>query len=91
VIRVNGRFACNSVEALHSACLEGLGIARLPEFLVGQDLADGRLVPILEHSRAVSDSAIYAVRPPGSFVPAKTRAFIDFLAARFSPTPPWRL
>lgn len=89
-VRIDGRFACNSVEALHAACLAGLGIARLPEFLVGDDLAAGRLVALLEDCRAPSESAIHAVRPPGDVVPSKTRAFIDFLVGRFTPVPPWR-
>ena len=89
-VSIGGGFTCNSVEALHAACLAGVGIARLPEFLVGPDLVAGRLVRLLDDHRLPSESAIYAVRAPSDFVPAKTRAFIDFLVARFTPTPPWR-
>ncbi|MEO5325773.1 LysR family transcriptional regulator [Mesorhizobium sp. CC13] len=89
-VRMDGRFTCNSVEALHAACLAGVGIARLPEFMVGSDLAEGRLISLLNDARLPSESAIYAVRPDADFVPMKTRSFIDFLVDRFSPTPPWR-
>jgi hypothetical protein len=33
--------------------------------------------------------AIYAVYPHRRHLPAKTRAFIDFLAASFGPEPYW--
>ena len=32
---------------------------------------------------------IYAVYLPDRHPPAKVRAFIDFIAARFAPEPPW--
>ncbi|KTT63217.1 hypothetical protein NS383_20975 [Pseudomonas oryzihabitans] len=90
-IKTGGSFVCNSVEALHMACLAGLGIARLPEFLLGEDLASGRLVSLLDEVRPSTGSNIYAVRPAGHIVPAKSRAFIDFLLARFTPRPPWSI
>lgn len=89
-IRIDGGFTCNSVDAMHTACLAGVGIARLPESMIGSDLAEGRLISLLNDSRLPSESAIYAVRPDADFVPTKTRAFIDFLVDRFTPTPPWQ-
>lgn len=90
-VRFGGTFACNNVEALHAACVAGVGIARLPEFIVSQDLATGRLISLLDNHRLPSASAIYAVRAALDFVPAKTTAFIDFLENRFCPVPPWQL
>lgn len=88
-IKTAGSFVCNSVEALHMACLAGVGIARLPSFLIANDLSNGTLISLLEHARLPADSNIYAIRVAGNIVPAKSRAFIDFLVARFSPLPPW--
>ncbi|MFS3136046.1 LysR family transcriptional regulator [Gluconacetobacter sacchari] len=88
-IKLGGSFVCNSVEALHMACLAGIGIARLPEFLLAADLSCGRLISLLNDARLPTNSKIYIVRPAGNIVPAKTRAFIDFLVARFTPRPPW--
>ncbi|WP_342629517.1 LysR family transcriptional regulator [Nguyenibacter vanlangensis] len=88
-MKPGGSFVCNSVEALHMACLAGIGIARLPEFLLGADLSSGRLISLLDDVRLPTGSNIYAVRPAGTIVPAKSRAFIDFLVARFMPRPPW--
>lgn len=36
-----------------------------------------------------ADVAIYAVYPHCRYLPAKTRAFIDFLAESFGPEPYW--
>lgn len=86
-IRVSGRFRSDSPEAMRTAALRGHGIAGLPTFMLGNAIADGLLVPLLT-AYPVAEAGLYAVRPPGP-PPAKTRAFIDALAARFGPEPSW--
>ena len=56
--------------------------------MIGEDLRSGRLVPLLtNYSQESSDiPAVYLARHN---LPAKLRAFIDFLAAHFAPIPPW--
>ncbi|MCC5977242.1 MAG: LysR family transcriptional regulator [Salinarimonas sp.] len=90
-LKLQGAFACNTVESLHAAALAGAGIARLPAFLIGDDVEAGRLKPILEEYRPPAESAIYAVRPGGGITIPAARVFIDFLVARFQPVPPWQL
>jgi len=77
-------FSCNSVEALYMACMAGVGIARLPEFLVKEDLSAGRLISLLNDSRLSTGSSIYAVRLPTNILPAKTRSYIDHLLKWFN-------
>lgn len=89
-LKLQGAFACNTLEALHAAVLAGVGIARLPAFLIGEDIAAGRLVSILEEYRPPAESAIYAVRPGAGITMPAARVFIDFLVARFQPVPPWQ-
>ena len=48
ILRVSGNFEANSASALYQAVLAGVGIARLATFLVGHDLQQGHLVPLLE-------------------------------------------
>ena len=86
-IRVTGRFRSDSPEAMRAAALGGHGIAGLPTFMLGNAMVDGLLVPLLT-DYPVAEAGLYAVRPPGP-PPAKTRAFIDALAARFGPEPSW--
>lgn len=87
-VRVRGRVWSNNGDALYHAALEGLGILLNPTFIIGDALRDGRLVPVLPgwEAPALSVNAVY---PPNRFLPAKTRGFIDHLAARFGPAPYW--
>ncbi|WP_341702739.1 LysR family transcriptional regulator [Ferrovibrio sp.] len=87
-IRVSGRLHANNGDALRAAALAGHGIVRLPSFIVGPDLAAGLLVPVLEDFTP-PPAGIYAVYPAQRYLTPKVRAFIDFLAERFGPEPPW--
>jgi DNA-binding transcriptional LysR family regulator len=58
-----------------------MGIARVGRFSVAQELADGRLVPILERFNPGDVELIHAVFVGGANTPARVRAFVDFLAA----------
>jgi DNA-binding transcriptional LysR family regulator len=88
VYRVRGNLECNSADAVYHAALAGLGIARLSSYLVGPDLRAGRLVRLLP-AYTQEDSNILAIYQARRNLPAKVRAFIDFLAARLGPVPPW--
>jgi len=77
-VRIAGRFSSTHLASLLSAAREGLGIANLPLWLVGEDLATGRLQALLEDWQ-VADQPINAVLPPGRHIPARTRVFLDLL------------
>ncbi len=81
VVRVSGNLETNNAEAIHGALLDGVGLGLLPLWLVGADLRTGRLVRALPDYQG-TDSAIYAVYPPGRHLSPKVRSFIDFLAER---------
>jgi len=76
------RLCANNAEVLRQACAQGQGIALLPTFIAGADLASGALVPVLENYRA-PEIALYAIYPPTRHLSSKVRLFIDFLVARF--------
>src|SRR3954452_5833181 len=88
-VRVHGRYACDNWEVLREWALAGLGIALKSTWDVRQQLEDGSLVPLFPGYTFASDVAIYAVYPHRRFLPAKTRAFIEFLADSFGPEPYW--
>jgi DNA-binding transcriptional LysR family regulator len=88
-VRVHGRYACDNWEVLREWALAGLGVALKSTWDVRRQLEDGSLVPLLPGYTFGNDVGIYAVYPHRRHLPAKTRAFIDFLAESFGPEPYW--
>jgi DNA-binding transcriptional LysR family regulator len=88
-VQVKGNLRANNGDALRAATLAGLGVARQPTFIVADDLRAGTLVALALDQPEIQTSAVHAVYLPDRRPPAKVRAFIDFLAASFSPEPPW--
>lgn len=80
-VRVSGPLVANNGEALAAAARGGLGIARLPAFMVEDAIASGELVEILPECRPDSEP-VHAVYPAGRHLPQKVRLFSDFLADR---------
>ena len=88
-VRVSGRYACDNWEVLREWALAGMGVALKSTWDVYRHLEDGSLVSVCPGYTFGSDVAIYAVYPHRRFLPAKTRVFIEFLAASFGPEPYW--
>ncbi len=83
-IEVTGPFRSNSGEALRSAALDGVGLVLLPEWMVGEDVAAGRLAALLEGLAAWPEryqAEIYAVHVRADRMPAKIAAFVAQLLA----------
>jgi DNA-binding transcriptional LysR family regulator len=72
----------SQLEVLYAAAVAGLGVAGLPTFMAAQALLDGRLVRVLPEWHG-GRLKIYASIPTRKHVPARTRAFIDFLVETF--------
>jgi LysR family transcriptional regulator for bpeEF and oprC len=77
------RYVVNSPNAARNAVLSQLAIGLLADYLVKDLIAAGKLERILPEY-ATLEQAIYAVFVHRNYMPAKTRAFIDFLAAKLS-------
>lgn len=68
--------------SLRRLALEGAGLARLSVFAVAEDVQAGRLVPLLEQFNPGDVLEAHVVfLGQGGRLPARVRAFIDFLAA----------
>jgi DNA-binding transcriptional LysR family regulator len=83
-LNVTGTIEANSGEALSQLAREGVGIARVGMFSVEEDIAAGRLVPLLEAYNPQDREAINALFVGGATMPARVRAFVDFLAERLT-------
>ena len=88
-VRVAGPVHSNSGGFARALAVEGVGIAYEPDFIVGDDVRAGRLVPILR-TFAPPVSGIHVVYASRRHLSAKVRAFAEFLAERFA-TPTWAL
>lgn len=86
-VPVGGPVSANFGEALRMAALLGQGIAMHPTYMVEADIAAGRLVIVLPDS-APAGLSIHAVYPQRN-VPARVRAFIEFLADWLAREAPW--
>ena len=78
VVPVQGSYCSNNGEVLCEAAAQGLGIVLLPDFIVAEALAEGRLQRILEGYEPPPFS-LYGLYPSRHFVPAKIRLFLDFV------------
>jgi DNA-binding transcriptional LysR family regulator len=80
------RFASNNVGAVRGAVLAGAGISMLAEFMVADDIAAGRLVPVLPEWRNRPTDA-HAVYPARQNLPPRLSLFLDHLARALDPAP----
>jgi DNA-binding transcriptional LysR family regulator len=81
-VPVNGAVTISNALALHRAARDGLGPVLLADWLVGEDLRNGRLVDLFPRFEATAtdfDTAAWLLYPSRTYVPRKVRAFIDFL------------
>lgn len=88
-IGIRGDLRANNGDALVAAAVAGQGLVYEPTFLLGDEIRAGRLVALALDRPPIELPGIYAVYAAHRRPPAKTRAFIDFLAARFGDPPAW--
>lgn len=79
-VRPIGPLVTDNSETALMAALEGIGIALLPDWLVGSALRTRKLVRVLPDWQGKNEGGVYAISPPGRLVPTKTRVFIDAVA-----------
>ena len=78
-VTVSGPLSINDPGALISAALAHAGVLLIDKGLLGDTIQDGQLVPILPGYRSIQNLPMYVVYPEKEFIPAKTRALVDFL------------
>ena len=77
------RLRLDSGEALRDAAVAGLGIAFLPDFLVAEDLAAGRLQQVLP-GLAAEEVKILTLYPSKRLLEPRVRRFIDLMVEELS-------
>jgi DNA-binding transcriptional LysR family regulator len=84
---ISGDMRVDNGETMRQMALASVGIARLSGFHVGRDVAEGRLVRILEDFNPGDTEPIHAVYVAHDYVASRVRAFIDFLVENMPKTP----
>ena len=77
--KISPHFTASSGEILRSLCLSGCGIACLSDFLVDNDIAEGKLIPLLTEQTANKTLPFNAVYYSDKAVNLRLRVFLDFL------------
>lgn len=80
VVVVTGRIHSNNGDMLAGTATAGLGLARLPEFIVRSRLQSGKLISVLD-SECHETTLVSAVLPARQHVPLKVRELIGILQA----------
>lgn len=88
-VRVSGSMRSNFGEPLRHAALLGQGISMHPNYMVTQDIQEGRLKVVLPAYRPTGLD-IYAVYPSRRNMPGRVRLFLEFLRERFQATADWQ-
>ena len=80
---VNWKMSVNHYPLIREAAISGQGLARLPTYLVRDELKKGTLEPVL-NSYLPPSQPIYLVYDYQGVLPLKNRKFIDFVKQWFS-------
>jgi DNA-binding transcriptional LysR family regulator len=82
-VRMHAQLAVNSTAAQRALLLAGAGVSVMVDFTAEAEIADGKLVRILpEWSLPVGN--VHAVYPPGRYLPARVKYFMDFFQSWIS-------
>lgn len=77
-VSVAGNLASNHYSLLKKAALSGAGIARLPSYMLHDELADGRLQWLLRGYQT-RQSPVFLVHPYQGGLPRRTQVLMDYL------------
>ena len=89
-LAIQAVFCCDDIDTLRAAAVAGIGVGYLPDWVVGEDIAAGRLVRILPESagdpaRQTGIYLLHALRQPSTAL----RVFSDELCRKIGNPPDW--
>lgn len=82
-LKPSGPLDCSDGQVLHDWCLRGWGIAWRSTWEVEAEIAEGKLVSVLENF-AAPPNGIYAVFPQRKHLALRVRLWFDFLKLHYS-------
>jgi DNA-binding transcriptional LysR family regulator len=84
---VRGHTVISNAIALQHCAIAGMGLALLPNWLIGDDLRNGMLIDVFPSYQVTATefgTAAWLVYPSRAYIPLKVRVFIDFLKQAIS-------
>lgn len=85
ILHLTPVFTSNNSVMVYHMILAGHGIGYVPDCLIHDDLAEGRLIRLLPGYQMPSHP-LYAAYPDRQYLSAKVRSFIDFIARKIPGT-----
>lgn len=86
IVRVQGRWRCNSGQAVLDAALRGFGLAQLPDYYVLEHLKRGRLRALLPDFQP-PHTAVWALFPQQRYLSPKVRMLVEHLRLALAQRP----
>lgn len=83
-LNVAGSIEANAGDTLVELALGAVGITRVADFSVAQEVASGRLVTLLEEFNPGDAEVVHALFVGGATMPARVRVFVDYLATKLA-------
>lgn len=80
---VSSRIAVNNPRAVKEVVLAGGGVGLIPEIVVQDDIAAGKLVQVMSNYQTF-EFGLFAIYPHRKFVAQKVKTFVEFLFEKFS-------
>ncbi len=88
-LAVDATILTNQASMLRELARTGLGIVRLTELQIADDLANGSLVELFPRHQCLQEDPIYAVYQGRRHLSPRVRAFLEFLDRDFADPAPW--
>lgn len=89
-IPIHSAMSANSGMVLRNCALQGLGIVLLSDWLIGRDIAEGRLIDLFPNHEATPNNfqaAISVLYPNQKYTPQKVKVFVSHLQRCFATVP----
>lgn len=83
VVSVTGSVKVNDIDGVYDAVCAGQGVAQVPDWVIGPDLASGRVEWLLQEFY-LAPQPIRFVYPQTRFLSPRARSFIDFVVEQLA-------
>lgn len=91
-VKVHSRVVISNTHALKQCAMSDMGIALLPEWMAGRELANGELVALFDtYTVGVTEFEIpvWMLYLSRRHLPLKVRVFVEYMQEQFQKNPPW--